>query len=93
MAVYLNQSGARFVLPNGTDVESGGTIDLDAATASIAGVAQMIEAGKLVAQGKRGRPPKAADDTITGGDGNDTIDTGDGNDTVDGGNDTIVAGA
>lgn len=84
MAGFVNQSGALFVLPDGVEVPNGATVDLDAATAEIAGVAQMIEAGKLVAQEvKRGRKPKAA--------GDDTVDGGAGNDTVDGGNDTIVA--
>jgi hypothetical protein len=62
MAEYVNTSGATFVLPDGTSVANGDAVDLDKATAEIAGVAQMIEAGKLVAQEpKRGRPPKVAD--------------------------------
>lgn len=66
MAVYTNTSGAAFVLPDGTEVANGATVDLDKATAEIAGVAQMIEAGKLVAQEpKRGRPPKVAGEAET----------------------------
>ena len=63
MAGYINTSGATFVLPDGTEIASGAAVDLDKATAEIAGVAQMIDAGKLVAQEpKRGRPPKVAGD-------------------------------
>lgn len=66
MAGYTNTSGATFVLPDGTEVAKGATVDLDKATAEIAGVAQMIESGKLAAQEpKRGRPPKVADGAET----------------------------
>lgn len=62
MADYTNTSGATFVLPDGAEVANGATVDLDKDTAGIAGVSQMIEAGKLVAQEqKRGRPAKVAD--------------------------------
>jgi len=66
MAGYINTSGAMFVLPDGTEVPNGAAVDLDKATAEIAGVAQMINAGKLVAQEpKRGRPPKVAGEAET----------------------------
>lgn len=63
MAVYKNTSGATFVLPDGAEVANGATVDMASATAEIAGVAQMIESGKLVSHSqetKRGRPPKVA---------------------------------
>lgn len=62
MAGYKNTSGAVFTLPDGCNVASGETVDLDDATLANAGVSQFIEAGKLVEvepdKPKRGRPAK-----------------------------------
>lgn len=66
MADYKNTSGADFAMPDGRTVAHGATIDLDAKALSIPGVAQFVEAGKLVAtepeKPKRGRPAKVADE-------------------------------
>lgn len=47
MAAYENKSGGLFILPDGTEVPSGATVEISDDVAAIPGVAQMIEAGKL----------------------------------------------
>jgi hypothetical protein len=66
MPALTNVSGAMFVLPDGTEIPNGESADVEAETLEIAGVAQMVEAGKLtVEEPKRGRPPKVASESET----------------------------
>ena len=65
MAGYKNTSGAVFTLPDGRNVGSGETVDLDADTLANAGVSQFIAAGKLVEvepdKPKRGKVEKTGE--------------------------------
>ena len=56
MAAYENASGATFVLPDGSEVQDGATVDIADDVAGIPGVLQMIEGGKLVKVKGRAKP-------------------------------------
>ena len=59
MAAYTNTSGGMFVLPDGTEIPSGSTAEIGKDMVAVPGVAQFIEAGKLV-EAEKPKPARAA---------------------------------
>jgi len=59
MVAYTHTSGGRFVLPDGTEIPSGSTAEIGKDMVAVPGVAQFIEAGKLV-EAEKPRPARAA---------------------------------
>lgn len=49
MAEYINTSGGRLILPDGSEIKAGDSAEIDAKTVENAGVSQWIEGGALEA--------------------------------------------
>ena len=50
MAAYTNQSGGMLILPGGTEIKAGDSVEISADVAKNVGVSQMIDGMALVAE-------------------------------------------
>lgn len=62
MASYTNQSGGAVILPDGTEIKAGGSADISKDVSDNVGVAQMIDAGMLVAEKQASKPKAKSED-------------------------------
>ena len=58
MVAYTNTSGGMFVLPDGTEIPIGSTAEIGKDVVAVPGVAQFIEAVKLV-EAEKPKPARA----------------------------------